>query len=522
MALYTLRPNANWNNDGSFTISGGAASVYAALADDSNTTYITRTSTTVPAAYEMEMDTFSLAATEKVVSVNLRARFNVGTNGIIQLSLGVITDRNGRTVYYSVPYTKQKTFSTTTVDASLYLATAPNGATWTQTLLDNLVVKFLDGATASGDRGQLLEVYVDVLTTAQPTVTVTAPTGTITDTSFPAVTWTYADSDGDIQAAYEIKIFSAAQYTASGFDAEYSTSVLDTGVIVSTNNGQSLEVDLPNSTTYRAYVKVAQIVNGVNYWSNWAYSQFTMGIDSPATPSITAYYDSVDGAVVVTVYGRTNILTPNQASLETDTSGWAASSNCAIARTTDQASIGSASLRLTASAAGDMIAATNTYLTVLPNTAFSATAEFRAASTARSCAVGIEWFNSSNTSLGKVYGTAGNDSSSSWTSKTVTATAPATAAFAQVVVKVASAGSAEIHYVDKIAFHAGTSPNWTKGGFSNFYFDIERTDDNGTTYKAIRNSPVTANSAQVASISDYEVPLGSIVYYRAKASAVTS
>jgi hypothetical protein len=522
MATYTLRPNANWNNNGAFTISGGAASAYAALADSSDTTYITRTSTTVPAAYEMEMETFSLASTEKVVSVNLRAKFNVGTSGIVQLSLGVITDRNGRTVYYSVPYTKQKTFSTATVDASLYLATAPNGAAWTQTLLDNLVVKFLDGATASADRGQLLEVYVDVLTTAQPTVTVTAPTGTITDTSFPAVTWTYADTDGDVQSAYQIKIFTTAQYTASGFNAETSTPLLDTGIIVSTNNGQSLEVDLPNSTTYRAYVKVAQLVNGLNYFSNWGYSQFTMGIDSPATPSITAYYDSIDGAVVVTVYGRTNILTVNQASLETDTTGWAASSNCAIARSTSEASIGSASLRLTASASGDMIANTNTYITVLPNTAFSATADFKSAVTARACSVGIEWFTSSNASLGKVYGTASNDSSSAFSTKTISATAPATAAYAQVLVKVASAASAEVHYVDKIAFHAGSSPNYTKGGFSSFYFDIERTDDLGVTYTAIRNSPVTANSAQVATLNDYEVPLGSVVYYRAKASAVTA
>ena len=522
MATYTLRPNANWNNNGAFTISGGAASAYAALADSSDSTYITRTSTTVPAAYEMEMETFSLASTEKVVSVNLRAKFNVGTNGIVQLSLGVITDRNGRTVYYSVPYTKQKTFSTATVDASLYLATAPNGAAWTQTLLDNLVVKFLDGATATGDRGQLLEVYVDVLTTAQPTVTVNAPTGTITDTSFPAVTWTYADTDGDVQAAYQIKIFTAAQYGASGFSAETSVPLLDTGVIVSTNNGQSLEVDLPNSTTYRAYVKVSQLVNGLNYWSEWAYSQFTMGIDSPATPSITAYYDSIDGAVVVTIYGRTNILTVNQASLETDTTGWAASSNCAIARSTSEASIGSASLRLTASATGDMIANTTTYITVLANTAFSATADFKSAATARSCSVGIEWFNSSNTSLGRVFGTGSNDSTSAFSTKTITATAPATAAYAQVLVKVASAASAEVHYVDKIAFHAGSSPNYTKGGFSDFYFDVERTDDLGVTYSPIRNSPVTANSAQVATLNDYEVPLGSVVYYRAKASAVTA
>ena len=212
MPSYVLRPNANWNNASAFTISGGASTVYGALSDDSNTTYITRTSLTVPASYEMEMGTTSISATEKIVSINLRAKFNVGTNGIIQLSLGAITDRNGRTVYYSVPYTKQKTFATATVDASLYLTSAPNGEAWTQTLIDNLVVKFIDGATTSADRSQLIEIYVDVLTTNQPTLTVTAPTGTITDTSFPAVNWTYSDIDGDLQNAYQIKIFSSSQY----------------------------------------------------------------------------------------------------------------------------------------------------------------------------------------------------------------------------------------------------------------------------------------------------------------------
>jgi len=520
MATYVLRPNANWNNNSAFTISGGAATHYAALADDSDSTYITRTSTTVPAAYEMELGTTTLAATEKVVSVNLRAKFNVGTNGIAQLSLGVITDRNGRTVYYSVPFTKQKTFATATADASLYLTTAPDGSAWSQTLLDNLVVKFQDGATASGDRAQLLEVYVDVLTTAQPTTTVTAPSGTITDTSFPAVTWTYADTDGDVQSAYEIKIFSSAQYSASGFSADTSTAILDTGIIISTNNGQSLEVDLPNSTTYRAYVKTAQLVNGVNYFSNWAYSQFTMGIDSPASPSISAFYDSTNGSIAVTVYGRTNTLTTNQASLETDTAGWQVSSNCSITRSTAEASSGSASLSLTATAIGTMAANTSTYVPVTPNLDFSATAEFKAAATARSCSVGIEWYTSALVSISTTYGTASNDSTSAWSQKTVTATAPATAAYAEVYVRVASAIASEVHYVDKIAFHSGASPTWTKGGFSNFVFNVERSDDNGVTYSAIRNSPVTANSSQVAQLNDYEVPLDAIVYYRAKAQAV--
>jgi hypothetical protein len=88
MPTYTLRPNANWNNDSLFTISGGSASVHAALADDSDSTFITRTSNTVPAFYEAEFGTTTIAATERVVSVNLRARLSVGTVGQAQLSLG--------------------------------------------------------------------------------------------------------------------------------------------------------------------------------------------------------------------------------------------------------------------------------------------------------------------------------------------------------------------------------------------------------------------------------------------------
>jgi hypothetical protein len=55
MASYTLRPNANWNGDTLFTGTGG--SDHAVLADDSDATFLLRTSTTVPASYEAEFGT---------------------------------------------------------------------------------------------------------------------------------------------------------------------------------------------------------------------------------------------------------------------------------------------------------------------------------------------------------------------------------------------------------------------------------------------------------------------------------
>jgi hypothetical protein len=263
------------------------------------------------------------------------------------------------------------------------------------------------------------------------------------------------------------------------------------------------------------------LVNGVNYFSEWAFSSFSLAVDAPANPTVSAFFESDTGSVAITLFGRTNVLSTNQASLETNGDGWVALTNCSVARSTAQASNGSASLAVTATAAGDAVATTTTAtaFTVTPSTEFSATAEFRANSTVRSTAVGIVWRNAAGATLSTAYGTVEEDSASAWNQCTVTATAPATAATALVAVKIVSAGTSEVHYVDKIAFHAGDEPFWTRGGFSTFSFDVERSDDSGVTYAAIRNSPVSANTSQIATLNDFEVPLDKTVTYRAKARA---
>jgi hypothetical protein len=160
-----------------------------------------------------------------------------------------------------------------------------------------------------------------------------------------------------------------------------------------------------------------------------------------------------------------------------------------------------------------------TKFAVTANNKFSATAEFKAGTTARSCSTGIIWLDTTGTVLSTVFGTAENDSSSAFNECNVTATAPATATHAQVIVKVASAGVTETHFVDKVAFHAGDTPFWTRGGFATFSFVVERSQDAGVTFESVRNSPVTASAAQIATLDDYEVPLDTTVIYRAKARA---
>jgi len=282
----------------------------------------------------------------------------------------------------------------------------------------------------------------------------------VTDTNTVSVNWTYADTDGDDQSAYEIKIFDSATYLATGFSADTSTPIVETGIITSNLNGQTLDTSLANNGTYRAYVRVASLAGASNYFSNWDYEQFSLSIDAPAEPTLSASYNSTSGAVTVTIFGRTNFLSANQASLETNATGWEAVTNCSIAQSGAQYSSGTKSLSLTATATGDMTASTTsgTAFAVTASRKFSATAEFRSAVTARSCAVGIRFLTSAGATISTTFGTAVTDSASAWTVAEITATAPITATKAQVFIKVVTPVTSEVHYIDKIALHSGDDP----------------------------------------------------------------
>ena len=148
----------------------------------------------------------------------------------------------------------------------------------------------------------LLELYVDVDISAQPTVTVSAPTGTITTTTAPDVTWAYADSDNETQTFYEIKVFSSAQYTAGGFSALTSTSTYESGEIASSDS-TAVVGDLLLSGVYRAYVRVAKTINGSPFWSEFAYSQFTITVTPPSVPTLVASWNNDLGKATLTVTG---------------------------------------------------------------------------------------------------------------------------------------------------------------------------------------------------------------------------
>lgn len=172
-------------------------------------------------------------------------------------------------------------------------------------------------------------------------------------------------------------------------------------------------------------------------------------------------YEAPFGAPVtysaIPTIGAPELLTPNQSGLETDTTGWAPNdANTTLTRSTAQAWGGVASLAITAVASGTCQATTPTGTAGMPVTAgenYTATARFRAATQFRPVYAVITWYNAAGGAVaGTINGTPINDSATGWTFFTVSGVAPATTAYARVVLTVSSPAAGEVHYVDDIHF----------------------------------------------------------------------
>lgn len=162
-----------------------------------------------------------------------------------------------------------------------------------------------------------------------------------------------------------------------------------------------------------------------------------------------------------------NLLTANQASIETDATGWTAAGNTTLARSTAQAADGVASLSATATGAGAVaaiLAAGAGYTPVIPGETITALGSSRAAVTPRSSYVQIDWLNAGLGVISSVVGAAANDATTGWTNYSVTGTAPALAAFVRIELVNTGLVAAEVHYWDKMSVRRGLTTDWVPGG----------------------------------------------------------
>ncbi len=187
------------------------------------------------------------------------------------------TDRTERTTT-----TKARTGSTATITTSI-----AHGFTVGQTVGVSIGDADLDGSWT---------ITAVTSTTFQYTTTTS---GTISSTSASGTAWT-----GDDKAQYQarVKVFSQAQYSASGFDPDAVTPIWTTLV---TDGSQSAQVgvDLVNGTTYRAYVRTSATAYGQILTSAFGYVQWTTALATPAAPGTFTATLQPDGSVAVVFNG---------------------------------------------------------------------------------------------------------------------------------------------------------------------------------------------------------------------------
>jgi hypothetical protein len=293
MPTVTLRPNAT-ETAGALT---GAASAHAATSDDSDASYVTETEATV--GLTVGFGTSALTAGFRTKTVTLRARMiKVSGTGNITAT-GTVGVREGGV--FTETLGAPQSIVPTVIGTGTFAAIATD---LSQTDIDNLGVSL----TALGESGgsysyRVHELYLDVDYALLPVCAVTYPTGApaITDTTAPTFTWTHTPgSGGGPQSRYEVKVFTAAQYGAGGFDEDTSTPFWTSGeVLGAATSKQSGPLD--NSTTYRVYVRTAQTINGAAHWSAWDFEGFSIAVATADVAQVIAIADDTNARIVVEV-----------------------------------------------------------------------------------------------------------------------------------------------------------------------------------------------------------------------------
>ena len=297
MTLVTVLPTSTISGSSNFTVTG-AASPQAALSDGLDTSYVVKNSGVGTQSLVVGFAAATIAATEVVKRVRLRYRVTTPTSaGKLNCYLGT---RIGSSNIYENASTVRGLNSIATFIGAWFPA-APDGSAWDQTRITNLRALISDYMDTT-DKGTFYDLMIDIDKATQPTVSVTAPTGTVT-TATPDVGWTYTDPDNaDAQSFYQVRVFTSAQAGIGGFNAATSPATWDSGQVGSGDNLVTIGAGLL-SGAYVAYVRVGKSINGAPYWSTYSSTSFTVSVTPPTVPTLVGSWTAGLGYATLTITG---------------------------------------------------------------------------------------------------------------------------------------------------------------------------------------------------------------------------
>jgi hypothetical protein len=305
MTTHTLTPNGVHTPSGYTYV--GATSGPAALVDDSDSSYV---QIAAGVGFDFTLSDLTLPAGAVVKSTKLTFRTNRSAGSAVTAPVRLTAAGLG-----SAP---GLTLTPTTTITSYDTATVTSAVTATE--LNALRVTAFNNGESSDGVLRFYKAAVTVVVAHRPTVHVTAPTGTVTTTTAPVVSWTYTPgSDGGPQERAQVRIFTAAQWAAEGFDPETSTAEYDSGELAGATLNHAPTEALENGTTYYVHVRAAQITNGVAQWSAWSWVTFDAEADTAEVDSVTATPQNDDGSIEVTVARDTGYQAWNYVRVERST-----------------------------------------------------------------------------------------------------------------------------------------------------------------------------------------------------------
>lgn len=289
MSVLTARPNATDADVGPAAVTG-AASVHAALSDDSDSSYITIPIPGYGANYVyVGCDEPALPSGAVVKSLAMRLRTALPAAGAGTFACWANFAETLASHSVTVTWTSPTTLATPPTALSAWPAT-------------NQIAVFVGQFTPSTVR--IYEAYLDLTYVEKPALTVDSPSGTEGGTNEPTVVWTNTlDSDGGAQTRFQVKVFDDATYSAGGFDPASSSALVESGITSSAAASWQVTDTLPDDT-YRAYVRVAQTVNGALHWSDWEHTEFTIDVVEPDAARLTLTANADLGRVELYAVGE--------------------------------------------------------------------------------------------------------------------------------------------------------------------------------------------------------------------------